>query len=157
MTFQFDIRPASAEDARAISSVIKGLSHYFLSAPPGEGAETGMQGIEPSGIEDFIASNRYCHWVACVQGQVIAVAGLRDNTHLYHLFVAADWQGHGVGGALWRQVQSAALAAGNTGAFTVNSTLYGRPVYERFGFTTTGPVTERDGMIFIPMALNLAR
>lgn len=155
MTTTFDIRLATPDDAPAISRVIKSLSGYFLTHPDGAGAETVLQSIEPAGIAEFIAAPHFCHWVVCVQGQVIAVAGLRDNTHLYHLFVAKEWQKHGVGRALWQKVMSAALTVGNANAFTVNSTAYGQAVYERFGFTSTGPVTQRDGMMYIPMALKI--
>lgn len=156
MTTPIDIRHATAEDALAISHLIKSLSAYFIANPEGDGAETTLLSIAPAGIAETIAARHFCHWVACAQEQVIAVAGLRDNSHLYHFFVAQDWQRLGVGRALWQQVRSAALAAGNPTAFTVNSTLYGRPVYERFGFTVTGPVTQRDGLTYIPMALKLA-
>jgi GNAT superfamily N-acetyltransferase len=155
MTLPFQIRLATPEDANAISTVIKGLSRHFLADPEGQGADTVLQSIDPMGIAEFIAASHFCHWVASAQGQVMAVAGLRDNAHLYHLFVAPDWQGRGVGRALWQQVRSAALAAGNPGTFTVNSTLNGRAAYESFGFTVTGPVTQRDGLVYIPMGLDL--
>jgi GNAT superfamily N-acetyltransferase len=156
MATHLDIRLATANDALAISSVIKSQSAHFMAHSEGAGVETVLLSIEPTSIAEFIAAPHFCHWVASAQGEIIAVAGLRDNAHLYHLFVAQDWQRRGVGRALWQQVMSAALAAGNPNAFTVNSTLHGRPAYERFGFITTGPVTQRDGMIFIPMALNLS-
>ncbi len=154
MTSHFDIRLASAEDADAISDLIKGLSRHFLAHPQGEGAEMVLKSIEPRGIAGFIAATRFCHWVAYAQDQVIAVAGLRDNAHLYHLFVAPEWQGRCVGRALWQHVRTAALAAGNPDVFTVNSTLTGRDAYGSFGFTATGPVTQCDGMVFIPMTRN---
>ncbi|WP_210547262.1 GNAT family N-acetyltransferase [Rhodoferax sp. PAMC 29310] len=152
MISHIDIRLALTEDADAIGDLIKGLSIHFLSHAQGEGADLVLQSIEPGGIAEFIAAERFCHWVACAQEEVIAVAGLRDNAHLYHLFVAPDWQGRGVGRALWRHVHAAALAAGNPDAFTVNSTLTGQDAYRSFGFTATGSVTERDGMAFVPMA-----
>lgn len=155
MTTPFDIRAARLEDSPAISRLIKSLSHHFLTHPGGTGAETTLQSFSPAGIAEFIAAPHFCHWVACEHGHVIAVAGLRDNTHLYHLFVAEEWQGHGIGRMLWQHVLRAAQAAGNSNAFTVNSTPYGQAVYERFGFTTTGPLTRRDGMVYIPMALKL--
>ena len=153
MTPPFTIRLATAEDANAISGVIKGLSAHFLLHPHGEETDAVMESIGPSGIAGFIADTHFCHWVACAQGRVIAVAGLRDNAHLYHLFVAEDWQGRGVGRALWHHVSAAALTAGTPHLFTVNSTPHGRPFYEKFGFTATSTLTERNGMVYIPMAL----
>jgi GNAT superfamily N-acetyltransferase len=150
------IRRATLEDAPAISGVITSLSHHFMSHPDGEEAESVLRSIEPAGIAVFLESPYFRHWVACDQDQVIAVAGLRDNAHLYHLFVAREWQGCGVGRTLWQHVMAAALTPGNpTTRFTVNSTVHGQPFYERVGFTVTGPLTQRDGMVYTPMVMLL--
>lgn len=48
------------------------------------------------------------------------VVGVRDNSHLYHLFVAKPFQGCGLGRRLWEHAKAQYLAAGNPGVFTVN-------------------------------------
>jgi hypothetical protein len=52
-------------------------------------------------------------------------------------------------------MQRRLLAAGNHRGFTVNSTPYAMPVYERFGFKATGPRVETRGIAFVPMELHL--
>lgn len=46
-----------------------------------------------------------------------------------------------------------AVCEANPGYFTVNSTPYAQPVYERFGFVATGPRVETKGIAFVPMHL----
>jgi len=48
-------------------------------------------------------------------------------------------------------VRDEALAHGNTGSFTVNSTPHALPVYARFGFKPTGPRVETIGNAFVPL------
>lgn len=103
-----------------------------------------------------IASN-YCFHVAEAQGQVAGVVGVRDGAHLFTLFVAEDFQGQGLGRRLWELARAECLAAGNPGAFTVNSSKYAVPVYERFGFVVAGPVQSRSGVLFVPMKMTLNR
>ena len=44
------IRPATLNDADAISALIKSVAHYFTLQPQGQGAEGFLQGIEPAAI-----------------------------------------------------------------------------------------------------------
>jgi GNAT superfamily N-acetyltransferase len=80
---------------------------------------------------------------------------VRDTTHLYHLFVRQEFQGRGLSRELWQHAKEAAIAAGNRCGFTVNSSPYAVPVYERFGFKATGPRIETHGIAFVPMELHL--
>lgn len=82
---------------------------------------------------------------------------MRDSAHLFTLFVAEDFQGQGLGRRLWELARAECLAAGNPGAFTVNSSKYAVPVYERFGFVVAGPVQTRNGVLYVPMKMTLNR
>ena len=88
-----------------------------------------------------------------VGNELVGVVALRDNSHLYHLFVAQAHQGKGLGRSLWQSVKQAAFRAGNAGRFTVNSSLNAIPAYERFGFIPSGPKVEKHGVAFVPMQL----
>jgi GNAT superfamily N-acetyltransferase len=92
--------------------------------------------------------------IAEEQSQLAGVVALRDNSHLFHLFVAEPFQGRGLGGKLWHMVKTKALQSGNPGKFTVNSSLNATRVYERFGFIVNGPVVQANGVAFQPMQLS---
>lgn len=150
------IRPATPADAGAISALIHGVSAYFTLHPDGEGADEFFATITPEAIAGYLASPAYAYRVAEDDGALAGVVAIRDNTHLYHLFVAAAHHGRGLARELWTEAMQAALEAGNPGEFTVNSSVYAQPVYERFGFRPTGPRVEEKGIAFIPMKLVLA-
>lgn len=147
------VRSATEADARRVSSLIHCLSKPFMLSPDGTGAELFLESISEQAIHGYIAGNRFLYLVSEVEDQLVAVAALRDNSHLYHLFVAPAYQGKGLGRRLWLLVKDAGLRAGNTGRFTVNSSLNAVAVYERFGFVATGPRVEKHGVAFVPMQL----
>lgn len=76
---------------------------------------------------------------------------MRDQTHLFHFFVAESFQRQGLGRQLWQRarVNMPSAAAG----FTVNASLQAIPVYESFGFEKQGTVKMEHGVTFQPMRL----
>lgn len=149
------IRRATPADAAAISALILSVSRFFTVHPDGEGAEEFLAKVSPEAIGGYLASPRYAYRVAEEEGALAGVVAIRDNAHLYHLFVAPAFHGRGLSRRLWDAAREAALRAGNPGEFTVNSSLYAVPVYQRFGFRPTGPRVEELGIAFLPMKLVL--
>ena len=141
-------------DAEAISSLITGTAHYFTLHPKGEGAGAFMQTIAPSAIASYICAENFSYFVGLVDDQLAGVVALRGNTHLYHLFVAQAFQGQGYATQLWQHAKQYAIEAGNDEGFTVNSTSYAMPIYERFGFKAMGAQVETMGIAFVPMAFS---
>jgi GNAT superfamily N-acetyltransferase len=150
------VERAAFADAPRISALIRELSKPFLVSPSGEGAEPFFAAISESAIQGYVSARNFDYFVAEEQGQLAGVVALRDNGHLFHLFVAEPFQGRGIGGKLWHMVKAKALQSGNPGKFTVNSSLNARPVYERFGFVASGPVVQTHGIAFQPMQLSHA-
>jgi GNAT superfamily N-acetyltransferase len=147
------VRSATEIDAGRISNLIYSLSGPFLLSPDGAGAEPFLKSINEQAIRGYVLASNFSYFVAEVEGELAGVVALRDNSHLYHLFVAQSHQGKGLGCSLWLRVKRAALQASNSGRFTVNSSLNAVPVYERFGFTPSGAKVEKHGVAFIPMQL----
>jgi GNAT superfamily N-acetyltransferase len=147
------VRSATVADAEQISSLIRSLSGPFLLSQDGSGAEPFLESIGAPAIRGYISASNFSYHVAEAENEVVGLVALRDNSHLYHLFVAQAHQGKGLGRSLWLLVKQAALQAGNSGRFTVNSSLNAVLVYERFGFVATGPKVEKHGVAFVPMQL----
>jgi len=145
------IRSATETDAKRISSLIHSLSGPFTVSPNGEGAEAFFASISEQAIRGYISAGNFSYLVAEVENELAGVVAMRDNCHLYHLFVAPAFQGRGLGRSLWLTVRKAALEAGNAGHFTVNSSLNAVSIYERFGFSPSGPTVETHGIAFLPM------
>ena len=157
MENHFKLRTGTPDDASAISVLILSLQPYLTIEPDGSGAEEFLLSLSPDIIRRNLQDAAYSYQLA-FDGDVLAgVVAVRDNTHLFSLYVGSAWHGQGVGRLLWRAARDAALARGNPGSFTVNSSAFAHSIYRHLGFTATGPVAEMHGIRFIPMRLELAQ
>lgn len=144
------ISTATVEDAPAISRLIGSVARFFTLQPNGVGAEDFLQTISPEAVAGYLVDPRFAYFKAVENGVLAGVVAVRDGSHLHHLFVEESFQRRGLSRQLWNHARTAVSEA-NPGFFTVNSTPYAQPVYERFGFVATGPRVETKGISFVPM------
>ncbi len=147
------IRLATLEDAGLISQLILRVSHFFTLKPDGTGAEKFFETVTPVAICGYIQDERYRYYVAEIDGQLVGIVAVRDHRHLYHLMVAAQAQKRGYARQLWMHAYRLARAEPGGNTFTVNSSLFARPFYEKIGFKTSETVQELHGLAYLPMAL----
>ncbi|WOB06948.1 GNAT family N-acetyltransferase [Piscinibacter gummiphilus] len=147
------VEAADVSDAEAISALIVELSEPFFLSPSREGAEPFLASISVEAVRRYLSAANFSYYVARSEGRLAGFVALRDNAHLFHLFVAKAFQGRQLASQLWAIAQTEALQAGNPGEFTVNSSLTAVPVYERFGFAREGEVKSVHGISFQPMRL----
>ena len=72
-------------------------------------------------------------WVAEVDGRLAGFADLQPSGYIDQFFVAAEFAGHGVGGALMRQLHEIALSYGMAELFS-HVSLSAQPFFRHFGF-----------------------
>ena len=147
------IRPIEGEDLPHVAALLKALTIEFIvheSTP--EGASTVLRENNEEGIRRYIESGFVYH-VAEVDGGIVGFVGMRDRSHLFHMFVRRDWHRQGVARKLWEVARAAAIEAGGSGNFSVNASNYAVPVYEALGFVRTAPTQLLKGMYFNPMSL----
>ena len=149
------LRPALVADAPAIVALIDELMPFLTLHPDGAGAEKFIEHCRQSAIEGYLAQPRYAYQLAHIDGALVGVVAMRDNTHLFHLFVPRALHRRGMGRRLWQAARDAALARGDVAAFTVNSSLYALPLYASLGFAATGPRVEEGGIAFVPMRMEV--
>jgi ribosomal protein S18 acetylase RimI-like enzyme len=148
-----DIRPLVIPDIPAVTALFQMLVRdYIVHESPPEGAANFLAENNEMGIRGFIARGHAYH-VALVDGVVVGFVAVRDNSHLFHLFVARDVQRQGIARQLWQAAHVDAIARGGDGTFTVNSSNYAVPVYESFGFVRVGPTQCAKGLYYNPMRL----
>jgi GNAT superfamily N-acetyltransferase len=145
-----DIIKATVEDAPAISRLIGSEARFFTLQPDCAGAEDFLKTISPEAVAGYLADPRFAYFKAVEKGTLAGVVAARDSSQLYHLFVDESFQRRGLSRQLWSHAR-AAVGEANPGYFSVNSTPYAQPVYERFGFVATGPRVENKGIAFVPM------
>jgi GNAT superfamily N-acetyltransferase len=97
---------ATVADAPRISALIRELSRSFLASPSGEGAEPFLAAISEAAIQRYVSASNFSYYVAEAHGRLAGVVALRDNSHLFHLFVAGPFQGRGLGGTLCASTRS---------------------------------------------------
>jgi GNAT superfamily N-acetyltransferase len=123
------------------------VAHYFLADSSSLEVGPFLAGLTPPSYSDRIGSSNFSHYVAEDSAGLCGIIALRDGSHLYHLFVRADAHGQGIARTLWQH----AKANSGHSMFTVNSSLYAVPVYERLGFVAKAPPQTADGLVFVPM------
>ena len=67
------------------------------------------------------------------------------------------YQRTGLAARLWARARDEALASGSAGNFTVNASNYAIAAYEKLGFRRTGSTQQKNGVLFNPMKLIVAR
>lgn len=148
---QMIVRQAMNNDAEVISRLILPLVEKFIApefSPSGQ--RNLLTSMEPAALRGFFEAGHRYH-VAEVEGQIVGVVGIRDNSHVHHLFVAEDFQRRGIARRLWTVAKGECLAAGNPGQFTVYSSRYALEVYRRLGFVEAGPPETKDDVTAVPM------
>lgn len=150
------IRTAAPSDAPRISQLIRALAQEFITHEfPEQAAQNLLGSMSETLVRGYIEAG-YRYHVAEENGELAGVIAVRDNQHIYYLFVSKRCQGQGLARRLWETAKTASLMAGNPGFFTVNSSRYAVGVYERFGFVQESGETDCAGVISIPMRLELA-
>ena len=104
-------------------------------------------------IASYITDPAFVYIMAFIGNELAGVAALKEQKHVYHLFVRPAFHQQGIAKHLWLHLKDQAIASGNNNVFTVNSSLYTVHVYSRFGFTATSEPQEKNDIQFQPMQL----
>jgi GNAT superfamily N-acetyltransferase len=145
------IRPLADDDISTVAALFQSSAREFIVP---EGCDWFLRENDEDGFRAHVAQG-YVYHVARIGAELAGFVAVRDLTHLYHLFVDKRWHRQGIAGRLWQVARDAALAAGNPGFFTVNSSSHAMPVYAAWGFTPTAPIQCVNGLSFTPMRLEL--
>jgi ribosomal protein S18 acetylase RimI-like enzyme len=147
------IRTAKTGDSESISKLICTLSERFITADfTPRGREFLLSTMTPASIRKFMQTG-YRYHVAETDNELAGVAAIKDNSHLYHLFVAEQYQRQGIAKKLWQIAMEACIAEKDVSEFTVNSSEYALAVYEKLGFVAQLGPQVKNGVVFFPMKL----
>ncbi|TFW31876.1 GNAT family N-acetyltransferase [Massilia horti] len=150
------IRPIEQDDIASAAALLRELAlEFIVCGTSQESASDFLRENDEEGVRGYIERGWVYH-VALIDGELAGFVGMRERSHLFHLFVGKRWQRRGVARRLWDVARQASLASGHTGGFTVNASLYALPVYKALGFVPTAPEQCVRGIRFIPMALAAA-
>jgi GNAT superfamily N-acetyltransferase len=147
------IRFATLHDVDAIRSLITSLMPMVTIHPEGEGAEQFVESFGVPAMRRYVSAPNFRYQLAMLNGELAGVVAVRDNSHLFHLFVARHLHGQGIGRQLWQAAWDDARALGNTGHFTVNSSMGALEMYKHWGFEPTSEPVQQHGIAYVPMRL----
>jgi GNAT superfamily N-acetyltransferase len=139
---QISTRRADKDDAKYLKILVSSLSYFYLSQdnfdlPPWFSTSIGIEQFESR-----LESTEFTNIVAETDNCIVGYISIQDNNHLYHLFVSQKHQKKGIARQLWIEAQRNCSSS----KYTVNSSTYAVPVYEKFGFVAVGSTREKDGI-----------
>ena len=146
-----EIRSGSPSDAEAIARLIASFQGELTDDPSGAGAEAYLASVSVEAEREYLASPRYRYLVAYAGSQLAGFIAIRDESHLFHLFVERAHQRQGLARRLWEQALRELGPSRSRGAFTVNSSLLAVSVYRAFGFVSSSTTKSVHGISFLPM------
>lgn len=149
------VRLARTADAPAIAALVGDLLRRFvLAEQPPDAAGILLERFGATGIARDIAEGRRLH-VAETGSRLVGVVAVRDDSHLYLLFVDDAFHGRGIARSLWETALAACVEAARPERITVNASAFAVPVYRRLGFVQVAPATLEHGVIATPMEYRL--
>ncbi len=148
------IRTITDPDIPVIARLMWSLSsEYIVHDTTPEAAAAFERENNEEGVRGFLNAGMM-YRVAEIDGAVAGFIAMRDNKHLFHMFVDKAHHRKGIATALWHEARRAAIEAGNPGVFTVNASNYALPVYEALGFVRTDGTQCKNGIYYNPMLLD---
>ncbi len=118
-----------------------------------EAAASFARENDVNGITAFVRAGM-AYYVADIDGLIAGFIAIRENKHIFHMFVDKAFHRQGIAKALWQVAREAAIDAGNPGVFTVNASNYAMPVYEAMGFVRTASRQCKNGIEYNPMQID---
>lgn len=152
------IRPfAEADVAPAAALLRRAALDFILHESTLEGACDFLARHGEDGLRANLAAGFVCH-AALVDGELAGFIGVRERSHVFHLFVGARWQRRGIARRLWETARAVALdpasapigAPAQPGVFTVNASNHALPFYASLGFVRTAPM-QVAAVLYNPM------
>lgn len=141
------IRSVCDSDLPHIAALVRSLSGFYLDDPDALLPEWLAETLTLMAFQRRFISRDYAALVCVVNDAIAGYICLKDQTHVYHLFVAERFQKQGIARALWKQ----ALNLIQSDVITVRSSIYAVPVYTSLGFKKSETVGRKDGLAFQPM------
>ncbi len=145
------IRQATEADAVELSGLVRSLANFYLDEPESELPAWLAHTLTDSAFVERLSSADYISFVYEQNNKIIGYISLKKPNHLFHLFVSEAFQGKGISRLLWEHVKR----HGQYDYFTLRSSIYAVPVYEKFGFCALGSVSKKGGVSFQVMELTL--
>ncbi len=143
-------RKASTEDAKQIQHLVQELTHFYLTPYHTTLPAWLTSTFDLKSFESRLTDNNYINLVYEKNAVIVGYISVKDRYHIYHLFVSEAYQHQGIARSLWSDIKKICREQ----QYTVRSSLYAVPVYEKFGFRKTSSIQTKDNIQFQSMKLS---
>ena len=131
---QLRLRLARPEDAPAIALLARRVARrWIIPNQPRAGALALEEALATPRIREKIQAGQRFH-LAFVDGVLAGIAAVRNDNHVFQLFVGTRYQGQGIARTLWNRLRQDCMRRAGTRVFTLNAAIGAIPVYLRLGF-----------------------
>jgi GNAT superfamily N-acetyltransferase len=143
------IRIATLADIREVRDLFLSLAHYYLNELSADLPEWFAKTLSVQSFSERFGDSGFKNYVFEEENQIVGYVALKNDGHLYHLFVSEQFQGKGIGRQLWQYAKGRCPSS----RFSVRSSIFAVPVYKQFGFLEFDGVGTKDGISFQAMEL----
>ena len=144
------------DDAAVVSDLLMRTFMAFVAPDySAQGVQTFSAFVQPRVLRDRLTQGALV-LLATAGASIVGMIEMDQCNHVTLLFVVGAYQRRGISRELLRRaLDLCRQRQPNLTQVTVNSSPYAVEVYKRLGFTETDSAQERDGILFIPMRLEL--
>ena len=144
-------------EEKQISNLVNSVFKEFVAPDFSDaGIKTFLDYILPDSIIQRSSAGNHFIITSKKGKKIIGVIEIKDYEHICLLFVDKNFQEQGIAKRLYEMaVESCRKMKPDLQEFTVNSSKYAIPVYEKLGFRQIEGEQMKDGIIFIPMKADL--
>ena len=155
-TFSFQLMQPGQE-IRVCDLIIRVFEEWVAPDFSPNGVQEFLKYVQPDALRERSQANHFA-LVAAMGDAIVGVIEIRNHEHVSLFFVDQEHMGEGIGRELWRRALDICRRENpDVREISVNSSPYAVPIYEKLGFRQTEPERVVDGILFIPMAIELSR
>jgi len=132
------IRLATEADARAIGVLVRRVARQDVLPDQSAAAGRHLMAMMTARAERQRIREGQRYHVAELDGRLAGVVAMRDDRHVFRLFVGRRFRNLGIGRALLRKALADARHRAGTRTFTLYSSAHALGAYVRMGFLKAG-------------------
>lgn len=145
------IRKARITDAKALAKLVYSLSHFYLKNESDQLPDWFIKPLTEQAFTSRLHSQNYTTLICESDSNIVGYISMKAGNHLHHLFVDEEHQGKGIARYLWQEIMERCPSD----EYSLRSSIFAVPVYKKFGFSESGDLSEKEGIQFQPMSLQM--
>lgn len=146
------LRLGRPDDAPAIARLARRVVRRWIAPlQPKEGIASIEASLRVAVIRQRMAAGQRFH-LAFRDGVLVGIGAIRNDSHVFHLFVGTRYQGQGIARRLWHRMREDGMRRADTRVFTLYAAPNAESFYAHLGFERDpDPARVRGNVVSTPM------